>query len=76
MSNQQNEIFLQHQEEIREDIDVFDADQCLTDEGKKKRQATTILDCQFKEDNPNFDKVNEYLEDTMAFISHCLPKKS
>lgn len=48
--------------------DVFDADKSLTEQGRQSRENTTIQDCEDKE-------TNNLLEDTMAFITNCLPKR-
>ena len=57
----------------KDNIDVFDADMANTALGRKKREQTTLVDCKFKADNPNFESVKDFLEETMAFINHNLP---
>ena len=76
MSNQQNEAILEQQKERQDEIDIFDADMANTALGQKKRAQTSLVDCQFKADNPGFSDVKELFDDTMAFINKCLPQKN
>ena len=57
-------------------LDPFNADECNSDKGQELRKSISLEDCQLCKPAEDMEQVNDFLSETMEFITNSLPKKT